>query len=98
MFALVRSAITTLVFACRHLVEGKAPAREFITFDVDCVEHGKSFLARSRQTACCGSLQFVPSGKVTSRTCAPLPWRMRLREIRRTMRMTARMRRVSHAA
>ncbi len=37
------------------------------SFDVDCPDHGKTFLSESRLTACCDSLQWLPSGDVTSR-------------------------------
>jgi len=37
------------------------------SFDVDCPDHGKTFLNQSRRTACCGSLQWIASGDVESR-------------------------------
>jgi hypothetical protein len=41
------------------------------TVHVDCPVHGRTFLHLTRQTACCASRQFVPSGKVKSRALTP---------------------------
>lgn len=62
----LRSAITLIVFAVRHQIEGPHPSREIRTMDVDCADHGRSFLHRNR-TACCGGDQWIPSGRVMSR-------------------------------
>lgn len=61
------SAITAVVFSIRHATEGTAQAKETHVYEVDCARHGRTWLVRSRQTACCASMQWVPSGRVTSR-------------------------------
>jgi hypothetical protein len=66
----VSSAVTAAVFMVRHQIEGKPPDKNLPDPpEVDCPLHGKTTLERARQTACCGSLNWVPSGDVTSRSC-----------------------------
>ncbi len=63
--------ITLAVFAVRGWIEGVAPPRERREYEIDCAEHGRTYLRDSRRTECCASLQWVPSGKVVSRKVRP---------------------------
>ncbi len=66
----ISSFVTTAAFMVRHAIEGKPPDRKSPDpLDVDCPDHGKSTLIESRRTACCYSLQWIPSGNVKSRIC-----------------------------
>ena len=53
--------------AWRALVDGPALKPSPPTVLIDCPVHGRTTLYLSRQTACCASLRWIPSGKVKSR-------------------------------
>jgi hypothetical protein len=60
-------AVSAIAFSIRRSIEGEGPVKEQHVYQVDCPEHGASYLVKARQTACCASMQWVPSGRVTSR-------------------------------
>lgn len=80
--------ITTIFVIVRQAVEGKAPPRELPDpMHIDCPDHGRTFLTQSRRTACCYSLQWLPSGIVKTRREEQLiVWPTILRRRRRAMR------------
>ena len=51
----------------RQLLDGPPATKTQPHVEIDCPDHGKTVLIEGRRTACCDSLQFVPSGRVTSR-------------------------------
>ncbi len=66
----ISSFVTSAAFMVRHAIEGKSPdPKQADPPEVDCPDHGKSTLIEQRRTACCYSLQWIPSGKVKSRVC-----------------------------
>lgn len=69
LFRALSSFVSVIVFTVRHQIEGERPPRDHFTFDVDCADHGRTFLHRNR-TACCAGHQWVPSGRVKSRAVA----------------------------